>query len=136
MIKDITGEDIVIPLELQSPLLEEDWDKLNDVELEHTSEITFHTKHGKEVTFIKKPRWIPVSERLPDVFGKVFVTVSIPNNRSPLVTTIMAMYSDLMGITKPCFWLGEVGKDSFVNIMEYVTAWMSVPKPYEGSDGT
>ena len=39
---------------LNNPLSEEDWDYINDVDFDRTDEITFHTKHGKEVTFIKK----------------------------------------------------------------------------------
>lgn len=40
-------------LTLNSPITEEQWDYIMDVDLEHTSEITFHTKHGKEVKFVK-----------------------------------------------------------------------------------
>ena len=41
-------------LTLNNPLTEEQWDIITDVDFEHTSEITFHTKHGKEVVFVKK----------------------------------------------------------------------------------
>lgn len=41
-------------LTLNSPLTEEQWDTITDVDFEHTNEITFHTKHGKEVVFVKK----------------------------------------------------------------------------------
>lgn len=37
-----------------SPLTEEEWDMITDVDLDHTPEITFHTKHGKEVVFVKR----------------------------------------------------------------------------------
>lgn len=40
---------------LNSPITEEQWDVINDVDFEHTNEITFHTKHGKEVKFVKAP---------------------------------------------------------------------------------
>lgn len=45
---------------LHNPLTEEEWDMIADADLDHTSEITFHTKHGKEVEFVKrkKGRWI------------------------------------------------------------------------------
>lgn len=45
---------------LHSPLTEEEWDMIADVDLDHTSEITFHTKHGKEVVFVKRKtgKWI------------------------------------------------------------------------------
>lgn len=40
-------------LTLNSPITEEQWDAITDVDFEHTNEITFHTKHGKEVKFVK-----------------------------------------------------------------------------------
>jgi hypothetical protein len=40
---------------LSSPITEEDWDMITDVDFDHTNEITFHTRHGKEVKFIKQP---------------------------------------------------------------------------------
>lgn len=58
-------------LTLNSPLTEEQWDTITDVDFEHTNDITFHTKHGKEVVFKKasaqpEQRWIPVTEKLPE----------------------------------------------------------------------
>ena len=41
-------------LTLTTPITEEVWDMLTDVDFDHTNRITFHTKHGKEVEFIKK----------------------------------------------------------------------------------
>lgn len=45
---------------LHNPLTEEEWDMIADVDLDHTPEITFHTKHGKEVVFVKRKtgEWI------------------------------------------------------------------------------
>lgn len=45
---------------LHNPLTEEEWDMIADVDLDHTPEITFHTKHGKEVVFVKRKtgKWI------------------------------------------------------------------------------
>lgn len=40
-------------LTLNSPITEEQWDDITDVDFEHTNEITFHTKHGKIVKFVK-----------------------------------------------------------------------------------
>ncbi len=40
-------------LTLDSPITEEQWDVITDVDFEHTNEIFFHTKHGKEVRFVK-----------------------------------------------------------------------------------
>ena len=41
---------------LNSPLTEEDLDKIYDVDMDNTNSVTFHTKHGKEVEFIKVVR--------------------------------------------------------------------------------
>ena len=38
---------------LNNPLTEEQWDMISDVDFDQTDLITFHTKHGKEVEFIK-----------------------------------------------------------------------------------
>ena len=77
-------------------------------------------------------KWIPVSERLPGKgeYGKVLITY-IPSGGTLWTTVMIAHYSDLMGIAKPSFHIGEVGKESFQNITEQVTAWMPLPKPYE-----
>ena len=47
---------------LHNTLTEEEWDMITDVDLDHTPEITFHTKHGKEVVFVKRRtgHWINV----------------------------------------------------------------------------
>ena len=51
-------------LKLNSPITEEQWDAITDVDFDHTEEIFFHTKHGKEVTFVKqkKGRWVNGAE--------------------------------------------------------------------------
>ena len=47
-------------LVLDSPITEEQWDMIEDVDFDNTGSITFHTKHGKKVEFIKKNKgkWI------------------------------------------------------------------------------
>jgi len=40
-------------MEFNSPLTDEDWEKIADVDFDHTEHIWFHTKHGKEVHFYK-----------------------------------------------------------------------------------
>lgn len=42
-----------ITLQLNSPLTDEQWDTIMDIDFDHTDRITFHTKHGKEVEFVK-----------------------------------------------------------------------------------
>lgn len=74
-------------------------------------------------------RWISCSEKLPDRFGKMLVTF-IPAAGTLWTQVIIANYSDLMGIAKPCFWIGSVGKNDFSNITSQVVAWMPLPEPY------
>lgn len=85
----------------------------------------------------EETRWIPVTERVPNKgeYGRVLVTY-IPSGGTLWTTVIIAHYSDLMGISKPLFHIGEVGKASFQNITEQVIAWLPLPEPYkaEGSD--
>ena len=47
-------------LTLNSPITEEQWDVLTDVDFDNTEEIYFHTKHGKEVYFVKRKtgKWL------------------------------------------------------------------------------
>lgn len=51
-------------LELNSPITEEQWGILEDVDFDNTESICFHTKHGKEVEFVKrkKGRWLNINE--------------------------------------------------------------------------
>lgn len=46
-------------LSLNSPITREEWDRITDVELERTEEITFRTPSGKEVPFrkVKHGKW-------------------------------------------------------------------------------
>ena len=48
------GSDMSLTLKLKNPLTEEQLDSLLDVDFDHTNEVFFRTKHGKEVTFVKK----------------------------------------------------------------------------------
>jgi hypothetical protein len=67
----------IIELTLNSPITEEQWDVITDVDFENTDRIWFHTKHGKEVEFIKhiRGKWIPKDDRR--------YYCSSCNNRSP-----------------------------------------------------
>lgn len=82
-----------------------------------------------------QPRWISVKNRLPQKgeYGDVLVTF-IPPAGTLWATVMIARYSDLMGIAKPCFHIGEVGKESFENITPQVIAWMPLPEGYKESE--
>lgn len=41
-------------LTLNSPITEEQWDTITDVDFDNTDEIYFRTKHGKKVYFVKR----------------------------------------------------------------------------------
>lgn len=54
------AEDFELNFTLHHPITDEEWDAITDVDFDHTEEIFFHTKHGKEVEFVKrkKGKWI------------------------------------------------------------------------------
>lgn len=61
-----------ITLELHSPITEEEWDTIADVDLDNTPRVVFHTKHGKDVEFVKVVRckdckWIDLCKD-PEVY--------------------------------------------------------------------
>lgn len=41
-----------LTLQLDSPITDEQWDAITDVNFEHTHNIWFHTKRGKDVEFV------------------------------------------------------------------------------------
>ena len=45
-----------ITVKLDSPITEEQWDTITDVDFDHTKEVCFNTKHGKIVEFVKVVR--------------------------------------------------------------------------------
>lgn len=53
-----------VTLTLNSPITEEQWDAITDVDFDNTEAITFYTKHGKEVEFVKRNtgHWINVRD--------------------------------------------------------------------------
>lgn len=78
-----------------------------------------------------EPRWIPVSERLPEESGRYLVTRGLNACGSLWNRIYIANYSDLMGIkSKRIWWQGNVGKSDFERLGD-VLAWMPLPKPYE-----
>ena len=62
------GNDMSLTLKLQNPLTEEQLDSLLDVDFDHTNEVYFRTKHGKEVTFVKKQEPIEPEPREIEAF--------------------------------------------------------------------
>ena len=78
----------------------------------------------------KEPKWIPVSERLPE--KNMYCLVSV----GQLYLTQIAMYSDLMGIINhKIFHQGNCGYEDFKDITEYVKAWMPLPEEYKPESG-
>lgn len=104
---------------LNSPLTDDDWDKITDVDFDNTYAITFHTKHGKEVEFVKAVRWIPVSERLPDADSWA---IWCSKNG---VQQIARLKTDAIDHFFPS--QGFFGLDD-------AAAWMPLPEPYEVRD--
>lgn len=43
-------------LKLNYPLTEEEWDLILDADLDNTPSMMFHTKHGKDVEYVKVVR--------------------------------------------------------------------------------
>lgn len=43
-------------MKLHNPMSKEDWNKITDVNMEHTKAVTFQTGGGKEVEFVKVVR--------------------------------------------------------------------------------
>ena len=81
-----------------------------------------------------EPRWTPVTERLPEHFGRYLVTF-VPDAGELWTKVEFAMFSDLMGLKKePIFWNGSVGKADFENVTKNVTAWMPLPEPWKGEE--
>ena len=122
----------------------EQWDIFMKIWVIPALKNTWNEKKCKEIVealeealeeWEEQESWIPVSKRLPEKgeYGKVLVTY-IPSGGTLWTTVMIAHYSDLMGIAKPSFHVGEVGKKSFQNITEQVTAWMPLPAPYESQE--
>ena len=105
------------------------YERIKQIGFEDNADVLSIRQAVREVPSAQQ--WIPISEK-PKRYGKVLVTF-IPSGGTLWTSVIIANYSDLMGIAKPMFWIGEVGKDNFADITEQVTAWMPLPKPYDSN---
>ena len=106
-----------ITLQLNSPITEDQWDAITDVDFENTEEILFTTKHKKNVRFVKAQQWIPCSERLPNYDEEVLVDY---HGRVRLAS--------LTKNDEEYPWYFIVSR--FNAKLETVKAWMPLPSPY------
>lgn len=80
---------------------------------------------------IEPQKWIPCSERLPEVNGRYLVTRGLNACGSLWNRIYIANYSDLMGIkSERIWWQGNVGKPDFERLDD-VIAWMPLPTPWK-----
>ena len=108
-----------ITLQLNSPITEDQWDAITDVDFENTEEILFTTKHKKNVRFVKAQQWIPCSERLPEKLGDYLVSVKRHGwNCEEHIENDIAYWDDLEGFHK----------------VDEVLAWMPLPDCYQGEN--
>ena len=108
------GSDMSLTLKLQNPLTEEQLDSILDVDFDHTDAVYFRTKHGKEVTFVKKQPnngWISVKDRLPEDEDDVLVYGVSPRGRKKTAIMNYLAFEDdrprwaLDGIWTVLYWM-------------------------------
>ena len=89
-------------------------------------------RHKMETLPSAEPRWMPVTERLPEESGRYLVTRGLNACGSLWNRSYIANYSDLMGIkSEKIWWQGNVGKSDFERLDD-VLAWMPLPQPWKG----
>ena len=111
-----------LTLELNHPMTEEEMDHLLDVDLEHTSEVEFKTKHGKRVIFVRKQSslmtkggWISVKDRLPERGTRCLIYAA----QGKAHYTSIANFNGYFGLSgRRAYWK--------------VTHWMPIPEPPTG----
>ena len=108
-------------LTLNSPITEEQWDAITDVDFDRTDRIRFSTKHGKKVEFVKAPQWILCSERMPE--EEVDVLVTLECGDLDIAQWEFNKWADEPGIE---WWDGEY--------RVHPIAWMKLPEPYKEDD--
>ena len=69
-----------------------------------------------------EPKWIPVTERLPDKMGTYLVTLDYKEYGTGVMTGVMSLW----------FHNEEIGWDS--RVADEVTAWMPLPEPWKGEE--
>lgn len=76
---------------LNSPITEEQWDMIEDVNFDYTDSITFHTKHGKEVEFVKRKtgKWIHIRD---EEGGNALYECSVCHKEELHVPTVEVSY--------------------------------------------
>ena len=107
-----------------------------------TFDITIHCESEEEQNEVKKalesiPKWIPVSERLPEehdsIFSKLYGTEKWRNamfRRSSRTVIITVEYKDGTRQTAPCHTIDGEWNQS-IKGMGKVLAWMPLPEPYK-----
>lgn len=122
-------------LTLSSPITEEQFDAITDVDFDNTDRIWFHTKHGKDVEFVKRKKgwWIPCSERLPE--PQTEVVVSFDNGEVKILWQNWADPSSLSNYPgEPLAYIGGDGiphtYEDWESMKTYAVAWMPLPEPY------
>lgn len=105
-------------LTLSSPITDEQWDMLTDVDFDHTNNVTFHTKHGKVVEFVKADRWIPVTQDLPS------------DGEYVLCTTVTK--KGLRQVVRGYYFRADGNGHWACGMNSNVVAWMPLPRPWEG----
>ena len=136
-----------ITLQLNSPITEDQWDAITDVDFENTEEILFTTKHKKNVRFVKAQQWIPVKwkplndlerEELEDAMGyrvadeeAIEADCKMPNDGDEIwiCTKSGLVFEDIF-----CSENGMLSLEDG-DIMDIV-AWMprKEPEPYKGDE--
>ena len=83
---------------------------------------------------LEQTRWIPCSERLPEVNGRYLVTRGLNACGALWNRIYIVNYSDLMGVKSiKIWWNGNVGKSDFETYND-ILAWMPLPQPYTESE--
>ena len=79
-----------------------------------------------------QPRWIPCSERLPDEWKDVIITIDDPENN--MFSIFVGYWHDvqLFGDSMKTWIFKYDGEMYTLGDFEKVTAWMPLPEPYGG----